>query len=47
VDGDRFELRVVVPAGTEAEVVLPDGRTGTAGPGQHTFTCTVPREVAR
>ena len=25
IDGDAFELRVVVPAGTEAEVVLPDG----------------------
>ncbi len=28
----RFELRVVVPAGTRAEVVLPDGTTATAGP---------------
>ena len=30
----RFDLRVVVPAGTAAEVVLPDGTTTTAGPGR-------------
>ena len=33
----RFQLRVVVPAGTGAEVVLPGGTTSTAGPGTHTF----------
>jgi alpha-L-rhamnosidase len=38
--GDRFSLTVVVPAGTEAEVVLPDGTTTTAGPGRHEFTST-------
>ncbi|WP_138736012.1 family 78 glycoside hydrolase catalytic domain [Modestobacter excelsi] len=38
-DGDRFELHVVVPAGTEAEVVLPDGTSSAAGPGEHTVTC--------
>jgi len=43
--GDTFELRVVVPAGTEAEVVLPDGSTSAAGPGQHTFTCTMDEET--
>jgi alpha-L-rhamnosidase len=37
LDGDRFELRVAVPAGTQAEVVLPSGTTTTAGPGEHTF----------
>ncbi|GAA4302314.1 glycoside hydrolase family 78 protein [Klenkia terrae] len=36
----RFELTVVVPAGTSAEVVLPDGTTATAGPGTHTYACT-------
>ncbi|MFG1922641.1 family 78 glycoside hydrolase catalytic domain [Cryptosporangium sp. NPDC048952] len=30
-------LRVVVPAGTEAEVVLPDGRSFSARPGTHTY----------
>jgi alpha-L-rhamnosidase len=44
LDGDRFELRVVVPAGTEATVVLPDGSTAPAGPGEHTFTCTIADE---
>jgi alpha-L-rhamnosidase len=39
IDGDSFELRVVVPAGTEAEIVLPDGTTTTTGPGAHTYTC--------
>jgi len=38
--GDTFSLRVVVPAGTEAEVVLPDGTTDTAGPGEHHFIST-------
>ena len=38
--GGRFDLRVVVPAGTAAEVVLPDGTTTTAGPGTHTYRCT-------
>ncbi|SHF94976.1 family 78 glycoside hydrolase catalytic domain [Geodermatophilus nigrescens] len=37
VDGDRFALTVEVPAGTQAEVVLPDGTATTAGPGTHTF----------
>jgi alpha-L-rhamnosidase len=37
IDGGRFELRVVVPPGTEASVVLPDGTTHTALPGEHTY----------
>ena len=45
LDGEAFELRVTVPAGTAAEVVLPDGTAAAAGPGEHTFTCTLPREV--
>ncbi|MGY1787098.1 family 78 glycoside hydrolase catalytic domain [Geodermatophilus sp. SYSU D00698] len=40
LDGHRFSLTVQVPAGTEAEVVLPDGTATTAGPGTHTFTST-------
>ena len=39
LDGGRFTLRVVVPAGTEAEVVLPSGTASVAGPGEHTYTC--------
>ncbi|MBG0830075.1 family 78 glycoside hydrolase catalytic domain [Planomonospora sp. ID67723] len=42
IDGDRFTLRVAVPSGTRAEVVLPDGRTHIAGPGRHTFAATPP-----
>jgi hypothetical protein len=37
LDRDNLELRVDVPAGTSAEVVLPDGRTEQAGPGTHEF----------
>lgn len=39
LDGGELRLRVVVPPGTEASVVLPDGRRHTAGPGAHTFVC--------
>jgi alpha-L-rhamnosidase len=31
------EWTVTVPAGTTAEVLLPGGRTATAGPGTHTW----------
>jgi alpha-L-rhamnosidase len=44
LDGNAFELHVVVPAGTSAEVVLPAGRVTAAGPGTHTFTSTLPEE---
>jgi alpha-L-rhamnosidase len=40
--GRRFELRVVVPPGTQADVVLPDGTTATAAPGTHTYTSELP-----
>ena len=36
--GDELELTAVVPPGTTAEIVLPDGRLTTAGPGRHTLT---------
>jgi alpha-L-rhamnosidase len=37
--GEDFELTVTVPAGTEAEVVLPpDGRTEQQGPGTRAYT---------
>jgi alpha-L-rhamnosidase len=38
ITGDELHLRVLVPAGTSATVVLPDGRTWIAGPGRHTYT---------
>jgi alpha-L-rhamnosidase len=41
LDAGMFHLRVVVPAGTEASVVLPDGTTHTAAPGEHTYTSTL------
>ena len=37
IEDGALHLRVVVPAGTRAEVVLPSGTTYTAGPGTHTF----------
>jgi alpha-L-rhamnosidase len=45
-DGE-LHLRVVVPAGTQAAVVLPDGSTHSAGPGEHTYTSDVPEEHTR
>ena len=41
IDGGTFELRVVVPAGSSAEIVLPDGSVDGAGPGEHTYSCTL------
>jgi alpha-L-rhamnosidase len=37
IEDGVLSLRVVVPAGTAAEVVLPSGTTSTAGPGEHIF----------
>ncbi len=34
-----LELTMLVPAGTSAEVVLPDGTRRSAGPGRHRYTC--------
>ena len=39
-DGD-LALRVIVPPGTQADVVLPDGQTQTVGPGEHRFQVAV------
>jgi alpha-L-rhamnosidase len=40
IDGDRFQLRVTVPPGTEATVTLPGGRSETVAPGTYTFADT-------
>ncbi|WP_102159202.1 family 78 glycoside hydrolase catalytic domain [Zhihengliuella halotolerans] len=46
-DGDRVSVWVVVPAGVEAEVHLPDGSEPfTAAAGEHEFRCGLPAEVA-
>jgi alpha-L-rhamnosidase len=41
IHGERFELTVTVPAGTTAEVVLPDGTRNDVGPGAATHVCTL------
>ena len=41
IEDGLLQLRVVVPPGTSAEVVLPDGTASTAAPGEHTFTSTL------
>jgi alpha-L-rhamnosidase len=46
LDSGVFQLRVVVPAGTNAELVLPDGSATVAGPGEHRRTCTLARDEA-
>jgi Alpha-L-rhamnosidase N-terminal domain./Bacterial alpha-L-rhamnosidase. len=38
LSGGRLLLDVVVPPGTTAEVVLPNGEVDVVGPGRHTFT---------
>ncbi|MBK6885225.1 MAG: family 78 glycoside hydrolase catalytic domain [Tetrasphaera sp.] len=37
LSGSTFHLDLEVPPGCTAEVLLPDGRRRTAGPGRHTF----------
>ncbi|ROR93718.1 alpha-L-rhamnosidase [Salana multivorans] len=41
VDGDVFRLRVEIPDGVPADVVLPDGTRHVVGGGTHDFTCAV------
>ena len=42
IDGDdRFELQVTVPAGTAADIELPDGRVETAESGRWRFSCNL------
>jgi alpha-L-rhamnosidase len=38
-EGGRFELDVIVPPGTSAEVSLPDAQFQSIGPGRRTFEC--------
>ncbi len=40
--GHEITVSVTVPAGSSAEVVLPDGTTSSIGPGTHTLGGTVP-----
>ncbi|GCD89970.1 family 78 glycoside hydrolase catalytic domain [Nocardioides sp. LS1] len=42
IEHDELVLDVTVPAGCSAEVVLPDGTSTTAGPGDHRLRATVP-----
>ncbi|MEP6562524.1 MAG: alpha-L-rhamnosidase C-terminal domain-containing protein, partial [Nakamurella sp.] len=41
VSDGEFRLGVTVPAGTRADVVLPDGRSIRADPGKHLFTSII------
>ncbi|UYO96594.1 glycoside hydrolase family 78 protein [Microbacterium sp. M28] len=41
-DGDEIVVQLVVPANTDADVVLPDGQRHTVGSGAHRFSCTAP-----
>jgi alpha-L-rhamnosidase len=40
IDGERFRVDVVVPAGTMADVQLPNGNAVIAHPGRSTYECT-------
>ena len=42
IAGDQLHLQVLVPAGTSATVVLPDGETRIAGPGRHSYAGRLP-----
>ncbi|EMD29271.1 alpha-L-rhamnosidase-related protein [Amycolatopsis azurea] len=42
IAGGEFSLEVIVPPGTTADVVLPDGTRAEAGPGTHGFAGVAP-----
>jgi alpha-L-rhamnosidase len=46
LDGDHLELRVTVPPGTSAEVVLPDGWRGDVRSGTHHFRGGLARSIS-
>jgi hypothetical protein len=41
--GRKFRLRVVIPEGCDARVVLPDGSERSVGSGEHRFMCGMAR----
>ncbi|MEZ0448314.1 alpha-L-rhamnosidase [Cellulomonas sp. ICMP 17802] len=43
-DGDRFAMRVRVPANMRARVTLPTGTSTEVGSGEHDLTCALPAE---
>ncbi len=40
-DDDKFQLRVQVPRGAKATVILPDSTAREVGPGSHSFRCSL------
>ncbi|MGW1786066.1 family 78 glycoside hydrolase catalytic domain [Streptomyces sp. NPDC002143] len=42
LEADRFQMRVTVPSGSTAEVVLPDGTKYVATAGTHTYSSAAP-----
>jgi alpha-L-rhamnosidase len=39
--GRQFDLRIAVPPGTTAEIVLPDGQSASVGPGSQAFSSQI------
>jgi alpha-L-rhamnosidase len=42
IDREDFRLRVAIPEGSDARVVLPDGSEREVGAGEYRFTCAFP-----
>jgi hypothetical protein len=42
IEDGEFRLRVVIPEGCVARVVLPDGSSRLAPAGEHRFVCRMP-----